>query len=194
MYDITTDATVATLTDTLQKRQLPELRQRATIGIAAGGDVQVVDPVAVSATACDTTSALLARAQQLIPKIPARLDAGARWRDSTTTNGCRGSIPAESTVISNYLVIGDTAMSNTHAVQIHRADSLSASGEGADGQHRIVIAAKGTGDTDLYFDVTTGRLIGSRGVQNSVVGVTTSGKTTQFAQHVSQNVTLTGVR
>ena len=85
-------------------------------------------------------------------------------------------------------------MANTHAVQIHRADSVSANGEGADGQHRIIIAAKGTGDTDLYFDVTSGRLIESRGVQNSVVSVTTSGTTTQFTQRVTENVGLTGVR
>ncbi len=48
-YDVTTDAVVAPLADTTQKRQFPETHRKATITLSANGDVQVVDPVAVSA-------------------------------------------------------------------------------------------------------------------------------------------------
>ncbi len=191
-YSISTNAVVATFPDTTQERQLPQLAQKTIITVSANGDEQVVEPVAVSGMPCDSSSALLARAQQLIPKLPGHFSAGDRWRDSTTTGGCRGKIPAESTVIGNYQVIGDTVVAGSHTVQVHRADSLSASGEGADGQHRIIITATGTGDTNIYFDVTSGRLIASRGLQNTLVNVTTSGKTAQFVQRVTEVVTLVG--
>jgi hypothetical protein len=99
-------------------------------------------------------------------------------------------IPAESTLISNYSVAGETTFANMPAVQIQRLDSLSAIGEGSEGQHRISITANGTGNTDLFFDVATGRLIGSRGLQTTRVNVTTSGRLAQFIQHVTETVTL----
>jgi hypothetical protein len=100
-------------------------------------------------------------------------------------------IPAESTVISNYLVLGDTSFMNVPALQIQRSDSLSAGGQGVEGQHRILVSAKGTGLTDLYVDVTTGRLLGARGLQSTVVDITTSGRLSQFLQHVTESVAIT---
>ncbi len=191
-YSIQIDASVAPLSDTTQKRQLPRVARKTTITIAANGDEQVLDPTVVLGTSCDSSSALLARAQQIIRKLPGHFSAGDSWRDSTMTTGCRGSIPAESTVISNYLVLGDTILANATAVVIHRIDSLSARGEGADGQHRIGVSATGTGNVNLYFDITSGRLVESRGSQNSLVTITTSGRAAQFIQHVTELITLAG--
>jgi hypothetical protein len=193
-YTIVTDAVIAPMLDTTQKRQIPELSQKATITLSAMGDVQVVDPVPGVATVCDSNSALITRAQQLIPKLPKQLAVGDRWRDSTTTTGCRGIIPTESTVISNYVVVGDTAFTNAVALEIHRTDSLSATGDGSEGQHRILVTAIGTGVIDLFLDPAAGRLLASRGLQTSLVNVTTSGKLTQFIQHVTDTATITGFR
>jgi hypothetical protein len=193
-YTIITDATIAPMLDTVQKRQIPELSQKATLALSTTGDIQVVDPVPSATTLCDSSAALITRAQQLIPKLPNQLAVGDRWRDSTTTTGCRGTIPAESTVISNYVVVGDTAFANAVALQIHRTDSLSATGEGTEGQHRIMVAATGTGVVNLFLDTTAGRLLGSRGLQTSLVNITTSGKLTQFIQHVTETATIAGFR
>jgi len=193
-YTIVTDAVIAPALDTTQKRQIPELSQKATISLSASGDLQVVDPVPGTTALCDSSSALIARAQELISKLPNQLAVGDRWRDSTTTTGCRGTIPAESIVISNYVVVGDTAFANAVALQIHRTDSLSATGEGTEGQHRIIVTATGTGVMDLFLDTTAGRLLRSRGLQTSLVNVTTSGKLTQFIQHVTETATLAGVQ
>lgn len=173
---------------------MPELAQKATITVSVSGDEQVIDPAVVVSGSCDSNAALTTRAQQLIPKLPGRFSSGDHWRDSTTTMGCRGLIPAESTVISNYAVIGDTVFANIPAVQIHRVDSLSADGVGADGQHQIIVTANGIGNTDLFIDVTTGRLVGSLGLQTSLVNVTTSGRLAQFIQHVTETVTLAGLQ
>jgi hypothetical protein len=191
-YILTTNATVAPVSDTMQKRPVPQLSQSATIAIAGTGDVQVLSPVAATSTACDASTALATRAQRLLPKIPAQLAAGNHWRDSTVTAGCSGTIPATSTVISNYTVIGDTALATGNALQIHRIDSISASGEGSEGQHRLLISATGTGTTDLFLDTGAGRFIGSRGVQNTLISVTTSGRLTRFLQHVAESVTAAG--
>lgn len=193
-YIFTTDATIAPISDTTQKRPVPELNESATITISTSGDVQVVDPAPVTSASCDTNAALTVRAQQLIPKLPTRLTAADHWRDSTTTTGCRGMIPAESQVTSDYVVIGDTTFANAAAVQVHRIDSLSAAGEGMEGQHRILVTATGVGVVDLFFDVATGHLIGSHGVQTSLINVTTSGRLEQFIQHVSESVAIMGPR
>jgi len=97
-------------------------------------------------------------------------------------------------VISNYVVVGDTALTNAVALQIHRTDSLSATGEGTEGQHRIIVTATGTGVMDLFLDTAAGRLLGSHGLQTSSVNVTTSGKLTQFIQHVTETATIAGFR
>ncbi|MEO6864649.1 MAG: hypothetical protein ABI229_04280, partial [Gemmatimonadaceae bacterium] len=144
-YTIIVDATVAPVSDTTQQRSIPRLSQTTTIAVSATGDVQVIDPVTATSGTCDTNAALVTMARQVIPKLPTHLSTGDSWRDSTVTSGCRGTIPAESTVISKYQVIGDTIFAGVTALQIQRADSISATGEGADGQHRILISASGTG-------------------------------------------------
>jgi hypothetical protein len=99
-------------------------------------------------------------------------------------------IPAQSTIISNYFVVGDTTINNAMILQIQRTDSLSANGEGADGQHRILVTAAGTGSGTLYLDVATGRLVGLFEVQSTRVNVTTSGRMTQFVQHTTETVSI----
>ncbi len=192
-YAITTDAAMAPSTDTTQRRQAPEASQKTTVTVASSGEVQVVDPIAVTSGSCDSNAALTVRAQQLIPKLPNHLFIGDHWHDSTTTNGCRGMIPAESTVISDYTTVGDTTFANVPVLQVRRTDTLFATGEGADGQHRILVSANGTGVTNLFFDVSSGRFIGSRGLQNSLVNVTTSGRLTQFIQRVIESVAIVGL-
>jgi hypothetical protein len=193
-YTVTTNAIVEPVTDTTQKRQIPASNQTATIAISAAGDVEVVNPVAVTSASCDSNAAITARAQQLIPKLPSHLVAGDRWRDSTTTTGCRGMIPAESKVISDYVVIGDTSFANVPAVQIHRTDLLSVNGEGTEGQHRIFVTATGTGVADLFFNIAAGQFVGSRSLQTTLVNVTTSGRSTRFIQHVTESVAVSELR
>jgi len=193
-YTVTTNAVVEPVTDTTQKRQIPVSNQTATIAISAVGDVEVVNPVAVTSASCDSNAAIMTRAQQLIPKLPGHLVAGDRWRDSTTTSGCRGMIPAESKVISDYVVIGDTSFANAPAVQIHRTDLLSVNGQGSEGQHRILVTATGTGVADLFFNVAAGQFVGSRSLQTTLVNVTTSGRSTRFIQHVTESVAAAGLR
>lgn len=191
-YTMQTDGTIAPVSDTTRKQSLPQSHQTATIAISGSGDIQVMDPAPAASPACDPIAALILRAQQLLPRIPNALIAGARWRDSTTTTGCRGLIPAASTVISNYTVTGDTTINSTRVLQIQRADSISATGEGSSGQHRILVTATGTGLSHAFLDPITGRLVMLIGTQSTLVNVTTSGRLERFLQNVTESISLAG--
>lgn len=189
-YVITTEATLAPDSGGAA-RALSPTNQHAVITVSASGDVQAVDPPAPQAgAACDTNAALATRAQELIPHLPQSLAVGATWTDSSTTSGCRGPIPATTHVQSGFVVVGDTVLRGVHAVQVHRADTLAANGEGASGQHRIHLQATGTAATELFFDPAAGRFIGSDRTQVSAVAVTTSGRTARFEQRVREHVEL----
>jgi hypothetical protein len=162
----------------------------ATIGVTSAGTVEILNPVPAPPTACDPNATLITLAQQLIPRIPNQLTTGYTWRDSTTTSGCRGLIPITSTTVSNYVVVGDTVVNNAAVVQLTRTDSLSANGEGADGQHRVLITATGIGTGSIYLDPATGRLVALKETQRTLVSVTTSGRLSQFAQHTTETVSI----
>lgn len=189
-YNFTTSGTTAPVIDTTLVQSLPALNQSATITISATGDVQVINPVTTQSPACSSNTTLTTLAQQLVPRIPNQIATRGTWRDSTTTSGCRGLVSIESTVISNYTVVGDTTINNTTVLQINRTDSLSASGEGADGQHRVLIAAVGTGVGIVYLDTATGRLAGLKEVQHALVSVTTSGRLARFLQRATETVSI----
>lgn len=192
VYTLTTNATVAPITDTTLKRPIPEMNQQISLAITGTQDVQVINPVAGSSSACDQNAAIITLTQQIIPKLPAHFATGDHWRDSTSTSGCRGMILATTQMISNYVVGSDTTFVNTNGVRIGRTDSLNANGEGSEGQHRIIVTATGTGTSDFYVNPVTGQLLGSNGLQTALISITTSGRLTQFLQHVRESVVLKG--
>ena len=190
-YVITTDAAVNRVDSVAPPRTLPTMTQRVTLAIFSTGDVQLVDPPApASGAPCDAASALATRALELVPRVPMTLTAGATWSDSSTTQGCRGTIPATSHTQSRYTVVGDTSIGGIVALQVHRADTIAATGEGTQGQHHITLAATGSGSTELYLDPATGRFLGADGTQETAVDVTTSGRTERFLQHVRERASL----
>lgn len=190
-YVIVTDGQVQRTDSAAPPRTLPTTTQRVTLGIFSTGDVQLVDPAPpASGTPCDAAAALATRARELIPRIPASLSAGATWTDSSTVDGCRGSIPATTHTASHYTVIGDTTIGGVAALQLHRADTLSAKGEGTQGQHRITLSATGTAAADIYVDPASGRFLATDDTQETSVEVGTSGRVQRFLQHVHERATL----
>lgn len=193
-YVLTTDARIDRVGDSTvsaTSRTLPTTTQRVTLAIFTTGDVQLVDPPAPASDApCDAAAALATRARDLIPRVPATLAAGATWTDSTTIDGCRGTIPATTHTVSHYTVLGDTTIDGVAALQIHRVDSISANGAGAQGQHRITLTATGTASAELYLDPASGHFLGVDETQETAVDVSTSGRTERFLQHVHERATL----
>lgn len=190
-YVITTDATIQRVDSSAPPRALPTTTQRVTLAIFSTGDVQLVDPSApMSGAPCDAAAALATRALELVPRFPATLNAGATWSDSTTSQGCRGTIPTTTHTQSRYTVIGDTSIAGVVALQVHRADSITASGQGVQGQHHVTLAATGSAAIDLFLDPATGHFLAADETQETNVDVTASGRTERFLQHVHERATL----
>jgi len=189
-YAIETDAQVAQLPDSSVFRPIPQTTHHVTIDWTDSG-VVVLDPPTPTSLKCDSSAALYTRASSLIVPLPEQLSAGMTWADSSTTNGCRGSIPTTTTLLRRFVVIGDTTYHDLPVVLIMRSDTIVAKGEGNEGPHRIVLGAHGNGSTALYYDVATGRFMGSQGSQLTQVDITTSGRTSQFLQRIEERVTLT---
>jgi hypothetical protein len=188
-YDIVTQATIAQWPDTSIVQTVPAVTQRVTIALGDSG-ASVLSPQVPAADGCTESAALASRAEELIPRIPLQLEVGAHWTDSLTTDGCRGAIPATATLVRSYIVRGDTTYNGTPALHIVRTAVINAKGIGHDGQHRILMSASGDESADLYFDVSAGRFLGLEGRQTTDVAITTSGRTNQFLQRVTERVTL----
>lgn len=199
-YTLAESARLALLPDTGAWRDMPPLIGRVMLAIGVDGTVQVIDPVAPGiGTQCDSTTgaataaALALRAATILPTLPRSLVAGATWTDSNRTTGCRGPVLATATTRSTYRVLGDTTYAGTHTVLISRADSVTARGEGAVAQHRVLLAASGTGQGELFVDPVRGVVLGSDGTQVLFLDITTSGRTSRFAQRTEQRATLVEV-
>jgi hypothetical protein len=120
--------------------------------------------------------------------MPSQLLAGTVWTDSTTIDGCYGFLPATSTAVYRYTVVGDTVFNGAPALLIARSGILSARGEGNEGQHQVRLAAHGTELSRLFFDPDSGQFLGTIGSQRTQLDVTTSGRLTQFIQQTSETV------
>jgi hypothetical protein len=188
---IVTDGQLQRTDSASAPRTLPSTTQRITLGIFSTGDIQLVDPPApASGAPCDAAAALATRARELFPRVPATLTAGATWTDSSTVDGCRGAIPTTTHTQSRYTVIGDTTVGGITVLQLHRADTISAKGDGTQGQHRITLSANGSASAELLLDPATGRFLSVDETQEMAVDVGTSGRNQRFLQHVHERATL----
>jgi hypothetical protein len=120
--------------------------------------------------------------------IPRTIQREAHWRDSVVALGCQGTIPLEVQIVYNYHVIGETQLSNHRVILIQRSDSIHTSGEGSQDQHRIGIESTGTGQTQLFLDVTTGRLLNSSSQFSTNILTQSSGREVRFSQQSKETV------
>ena len=82
--------------------------------------------------------------------------------------------------------MGMSAYEGLPALVVQRTDTISAEGDGAQQQHRLVLNASGTGSATYYLDTSTGRVLHLTANQDSNLTVTTSGRTRQFRQSAKQ--------
>ena len=190
-YMINTEAQIAQLPDSAHPKTVPTEHQRVVLEIADSGTVHPIEPqIAGDNHGCDSVAILVNRVEQLIPSVPSQLTPGLTWSDSTTIDGCRGEIPARTTTGHTYVVVGDTTFQGENALHLQRSDVIRSRGEGADGQHRILMTAIGAGFADLYLDAHNGIFLGSVNTQTSTVEILTSGRTTRFQQRIVETVSL----
>jgi hypothetical protein len=106
------------------------------------------------------------------------------WTDSSTVPACSGTIPVQVTSVRTYRVIGES----DGKVVVDRQDRIVASGEGAQGQHRVTIQSRGSGSSRLLIDPMTGALTSATGISQLEVAVGASGRVQRFVQVVRDHV------
>ena len=128
--------------------------------------------------------------QRTLMTLPATLTVGQSWTDSSTVPACSGTIPVQLTAVRTYTVAGESRTSRGAVIAIERTDRIRASGEGAQGQHRITLRAEGSGAGRMYLDPETGTLLETDGKQRTELAVGASGRIERFVQSVEERTRL----
>lgn len=141
----------------------------------------------LSSTACNAAQATIATdLHNLLAPFPSRFSKGTVWKDSIAVSGCQAGIPITTTTRRTFRVSGEVVYSGQSLVLVHRTDSLSARGEGAYNQHRMLVQGAGVGNALYYLDIPTGEVSWLTTSQTSQIRVTTSGRLHSFTQTTNQ--------
>lgn len=124
--------------------------------------------------------------QNLLTRFPAQLSSGMSWTDSLDTVGCQAAISTKAHSASMYTVSGEIIHEGQPMVVVQRTDTIQAYGEGAQGQHRILLAGSGNGKATYYLDTTAGKVIRLITEQKLLITITASGQPHQFTQSSKQ--------
>jgi hypothetical protein len=135
-------------------------------------------------------TALTTDLRNLLLRFPDTLSPGSSWRDSTSMTGCQGAIPTRSKIVHNFKVMGMSTYEGSSVLIVQRSDTISAEGEGAQQQHRLVLNASGIGSATYYLDIATGRVLHLTASQDLDLTITASGKNRRFRQSAKQDFAL----
>lgn len=135
-------------------------------------------------------SAIRTDVHNLIVPFPARLERGTVWTDSLEIAGCQAMIPTTARIQRTFRVSGETSYNGTPVVLVERRDSIQAHGEGAQGQHLLILDASGGGSVLYYLSPSSGQILNATAGQTLNMVITASGKTNSFRQNVKQEFTL----
>jgi len=158
-------------------------------GFLAGESIQIAGD-SLNDQCNPISAALITDLHYLLARFPDSLSTASRWRDSTITTVCRGSIPMRSRATHSYSVAGESQYEGVPILVVQRADTIHAEGEGAQQQHRLVFSADGVGKATYYLDTRAGRVMHLTVDQNLDLTVTASGKANHFRQSTRQDFTL----
>jgi hypothetical protein len=150
---------------------------------------------AVPPTDCRTPAgALLVLARELLAALPPTVRSGLAWRDSSTASVCRGDIPLTSHTTHRYEVAGSATFAGVPAVRVRRTSESTVDGTAVRAGQPVSIAARGTGEADLFFDAGAGRFLGGTGESTTDFTIVSGGATQRFRQAVRQRTSLVAAR
>ena len=142
----------------------------------------------VSGEKCNAIGSMLATdLHNLLIAFPKQLSTGVSWKDSADVAGCQAGVPASTHTTRSYVVSGDASYSGRPVLVIQRTDTTHAKGEGGLQQHRVSIDASGTGTALYYIDIGSGQIMRLTVDQLFDLGVTASGRRSQFKQISKQD-------
>jgi hypothetical protein len=157
-------------------------------GLLIGDSIVITDSLAQKCNPVAT--ALITDLHNLLATFPDTLSIQMSWRDSTSLLGCQGSIGTQSHITRSYKVIGESIYEGISVVMVQRTDTIQATGEGAQQQHRILLDARGIGSAVYYLDINSGRVLHLSSSQDLNLVVTASGKSSHFRESAKQEFAL----
>ena len=172
-----------------------DARGGARLELDAGIDGRCATPAGAESVVA------LALARESLPRVPAALAVGTRWRDTTTVADCAGTIPLRVQTSAAYEVLGapDAApwqpvgpaggRDPAGVVRVRRQTTLTVRGQGRAAGRFASVAGSGTGEGILLLDAARGRLLLLDDATETTVALTLAGDPAQrFAQRARTRV------
>jgi hypothetical protein len=144
--------------------------------------VPVEDSLAFLSTCNSIEEAARALASDIYVQIPAPIERGQTWTDSTTLGFCRGGIPLTATRISRFQITDIRESRDTVVARVSRQTKLVLLGSGMQGSRRITVRGEGTSETVFAYDLRAGRFLESTGESQLRLAFETIQQTEQVVQ------------
>jgi hypothetical protein len=119
-------------------------------------------------------------------KWPADVGVGDRWRDSTSIQICRDSVPLQVTLSREYRVVAATGDSSARTITVERRSTMGLTGRGSIRGDSTVVTGEGSGTATLRVSATTGWVIDGQATSDLQLRA----RGTRRTQLVEQRVTL----
>lgn len=124
--------------------------------------------------AADSAGLLSSVSSQLVhflPTIHAALADGSTWTDTVSTNSDQGGLELKRTVISTYIVDGDTTVGGTKARKLRRESTSTTSGSGTMQGQAVTMSGTSTG-SGVAVVSAGGAFLGSTNTEDAKASVT----------------------
>jgi hypothetical protein len=160
---------------------------RGTVSARGAVRLEVVNATALGG--CTTPAGAqavvaVALARETLPRIPAALTVGARWRDTLATATCAGPVPVAVQSVAAYEVEGrDGAL-----LRVRRRTTSTLRGQGFAGGQAVRVTGTGTADATLRLDPALGALRDVAGEGRTTMAMTIGTATHTFEQRARLRV------
>ncbi|GJG86051.1 hypothetical protein tb265_12320 [Gemmatimonadetes bacterium T265] len=178
----TTPSTTPVATPAATSTLLTGFRYRAASD-ARGVRVEPADPATdlhCTAPAAAASLGAIAAVREALPRIPAGLAAGVRWRDTTVSASCAGPVLLVAQTVARYESAADPAVPGR--LRVTRQSTTTARGQGAAGVRPMSVVATGTARGVYALDPARGQLVDGTGEGRTTVTVTLGGVVQRFTQ------------
>ncbi len=204
VYRVQTDAQVAvadsnTTIESASKgtydfRSIPTNREEVRLSVT-DTTISVLQPSEAELRGCSDTKSMMIKAKNIIPIIPQSvinsITVGTTWSEFVKAEYCRGTIPLQTEINRKYVVLGDTTDGQGgKLIRLAKTESIVSSGQGNEGQHKVLVSIDGKSDAVVYVNPTSGAIEKINGEQVSLVSIFSSGRKSTFIQKVSEQIKL----
>jgi hypothetical protein len=152
---------------------------RADPAPGAGVDLRCSAPTGAAALGA------LAAVRETLPRVPARVASGARWRDTTVSAACAGPALVVVQTASTYEA---RSGGRPGALVVVRRSVATLRGQGAAGVRPVAVTGRSAGEARYELDAASGALAGAEATTRTVLTVTVAGAAQRFVQRASTRV------